>query len=73
MKKAEDSSAIIYRFYEWAGGSGTVDLTIPGATRAFQTNLMEEAMGQGLPVAGGGKVSVPVHPYEIVTVSVDSQ
>src|SRR5271170_2219619 len=50
MKKAEDSSDIIYRFYEWAGGSGTVDLTIPGAKRARQTNLMEEAAEQDLPV-----------------------
>ena len=73
MKKAEDSSATIYRFYEWAGEGGTVDLTIPGAKRARQTNLMEEAVGSDLPVAADGKVSVPVHPFEIVTVAVDSK
>jgi alpha-mannosidase len=73
MKKAEDSSDIIYRFYEWAGGSGTVDLTIPEAKRARLTNLQEQVQGQDLPVAGNGKVSVPVHPYEIVSVAVDSK
>ncbi len=73
MKKAEDSSAILYRFYEWAGESGTVDLTIPGATHARATNLMEAAEGRDLAVASGGKVSVPVHPFEIVTVAVDSK
>jgi alpha-mannosidase len=72
MKKAEDSSAIIYRFYEWAGESGTVDLTIRGATQAREVNLMEQAAGN-LSITGDGKVSVPVHPYEIVTVAVDSR
>ena len=72
MKKAEDSSAIIYRFYEWAGESGTVDLTIRGATQAREVNLMEQAAGN-LSITGDGKVSVPVHPYEIVTVAVDSK
>jgi hypothetical protein len=49
-----------------------VDLTIRGATQAREVNLMEQAAGN-LSITGDGKVSVPVHPYEIVTVAVDSK
>lgn len=71
MKKAEDANALIFRFYEWAGTSGTVQIGVPpGATSATMTNLMEEPEGAALPVTAN-HVSVPVHPYEIVTVRVD--
>jgi len=71
MKKAEDSSAIVLRFYEWAGDSGTVVLTMPRVKQARETDLMERPMGADLAVAGNNKVTVPVHPFEIATVSVD--
>jgi alpha-mannosidase len=69
VKKAEDSNALIVRFYEWAGKDGNVDIQLPkGAESATLTNLMEHPEGSSLPVGSGDKVSVPVHPYEIVTV-----
>ena len=71
MKKAEDGNALIVRFYEWAGKGGDVTLTLPaGATGATVTNLMEKPEGEALAVTGG-KVTVPVTPYQIQTVRVD--
>ena len=71
MKKAEDANALILRFYEWAGTSGTVQIGVPpGATSATLTNLMEKPQGSALAVTAN-HVTVPVHPYEIVTVRVD--
>ena len=70
IKKAEDSNALIYRFYEWAGKDGEVVLHVPGgATSAKLTNLMEQPEGSALPIDGGNTIHVPVHPYEIVTVA----
>jgi alpha-mannosidase len=35
MKKAEDSNALIFHMYEWAGKSGDVEIAVPkGATGA---------------------------------------
>ena len=71
VKKAEDSDALIIRMYEWAGKTGTVTLAVPpGATAAVETNLLERAEGPPLGLAGD-RVTVPVHPYEILTVRVD--
>jgi len=71
MKKAEDSNALIFHLYEWAGKSGNIEISLPpGATGATETNLMEQPEGPTLSVAGN-KVTVPVHPYEIVAVRVD--
>jgi len=43
MKKAEDSDALVFHIYEWAGKEGTVELKVPhGATGATETNLMEQ-------------------------------
>ncbi len=71
MKKAEDSNALIFHLYEWAGKSGSITITVPpGATGATETNLMEKPEGSPLSVTGN-KVTVPVHPYEIVAVRVD--
>jgi alpha-mannosidase len=70
MKKAEDSNSLIFHLYEWAGKSGNIEISLPpGATGATETNLMEQPEGNPLSVAGD-KVSVPVHPYEIVAVRV---
>jgi alpha-mannosidase len=71
IKKAEDSNALIFHLYEWAGKSGNIEISLPpGATEATETNLMEHPEGSPLPVTGD-KVTVPVHPYEIVAVRVD--
>ncbi len=71
MKKADDANAIILRFYEWAGSTGSVQIGVPpGATSATLTNLMEKPEGSPLPVVAN-HVTVPVRPYDIVTVRVD--
>ena len=71
MKKAEDSHALIFHLYEWAGKAGNIELRVPpGATGAVETNLMEQPQGDALPLADN-RVTVPVHPYEIVAVRVD--
>lgn len=71
MKKAEDSNALVFHLYEWAGKSGNISISLPpGATGATETNLLEQPQGPALSVAGN-RVTVPVHPYEIVAVKVD--
>jgi alpha-mannosidase len=72
MKKTEDGNGLLLRFYEWAGKRSEVELTVPsGATGATLTNLMEQTEGSPLAVTGNNKVTVPVHPYEIVSVRLD--
>ena len=71
LKKAEDSDALLIRFYEWAGTTAEVRLRLPeGASGASLTNLMEKPEGEQLPVTNH-QVTVPVHPYEIVSVRVE--
>jgi alpha-mannosidase len=71
VKKAEDGDALIFRFYEWAGKNSEVQLSVPaGAASATLTNLMEQPEGGPLAVSRDGKVTVAVHPYEIVSVRV---
>ncbi|MCU1248084.1 MAG: glycosyl hydrolase 38 domain protein, partial [Edaphobacter sp.] len=68
IKKAEDSDALIFRMYEWAGTPSDVKLHIPpGATYAIETNLMEKPEGAHLNLSGD-VVTVPIKPYEILTV-----
>jgi len=70
MKKAEDSHALIFHFYEWAGKGGSAVLRVPpGATGAVETNLMETPQGDPLPLQGD-RVTVHFRPYEIVAVRV---
>jgi alpha-mannosidase len=72
LKKAEDTDGLILRLYEWAGDSKNVEIKIPvGAKSANVTNLMEEPVGEPLPISSRDKVTVPVHAYEIVTIRVD--
>jgi alpha-mannosidase len=72
VKKTEDRNALLFRFYEWAGKSSEVQLTVPaGAKSATLTNLMEQPEGSPLTVTQDSKVSVPIHPYEIISVRVD--
>ena len=71
VKKAEDGDALIVRMYEWAGKNVDVHIRVPkGATIAHLANLMERTDGQQLQINGGDTITVPVHPYEIVTVKI---
>jgi alpha-mannosidase len=72
MKKAEGSDAILFRFYEWEGKSADVQLSVPpGAIDAQTTNLLEQPEGDSLPLAATSKITIPIHPYEIVSVRVN--
>jgi alpha-mannosidase len=67
IKKAEDSDALIFRMYEWAGTATDVKLHIPpGATSATETNMMEKPEGAALNLTGD-TITVPIKPYEILT------
>ena len=71
VKKAEEGNALILRAYEWAGKDSTVEILLPpGATSATLTNLMEKPAGSPLRVTEG-RVTAPIHPYEILTLRVD--
>jgi alpha-mannosidase len=70
VKKAEDADALVYRMYEWAGTASEVKLHVaPGAAYAVESNLMEKVEGPHLAM-GGDVVTVPIKPYEILTVQV---
>jgi alpha-mannosidase len=71
VKKAEDDNSLIFRVFEWAGKQSEVTFTVPpGATAATETNLMEKTVGTPLPLSGD-KVTIPIHPYEILSIRVD--
>lgn len=68
MKKTEDGDGLLLRLYEWAGKSGEADIAVPqGATAARLANLMEETSDGELPLTNG-RVKVPYHPFEIVSI-----
>ena len=70
IKKAEDSDALVFRMYEWAGAASDVKLHVPhGATYAVESNLMEKPEGPHLPLSAD-TIIVPIKPYEILTVQV---
>lgn len=70
MKKAEDTHSLIVHMYEWKGEDHDVDIDVPaGATAATETNLMEKPEGD-LPLKGN-RVTVHVHPFEIVSFRLD--
>jgi alpha-mannosidase len=71
LKKAEDGNGLIFRMYEWAGKSGSVEIHVPkGATGATLTNLMEKPEGSELAIEKE-TVTAPIHAYEILTVKVN--
>jgi alpha-mannosidase len=71
VKKAEDSDALLFRVYEWAGKSSDVTISVPpGATGANLVNLMEQPEGAAIAVSGD-KVSFPITPFAIQTIRVD--
>ncbi len=70
VKKAEDADGLVFRMYEWAGTASEVKLRVPpGASFATGSNLMEKTEGENLPMSGE-VVTVPIKPYEILTVRV---
>jgi alpha-mannosidase len=71
VKKAEDDNGLIFHVFEWAGKQSEVTFTVPpGATAATETNLMEMTVGTPLPLSGD-KVTIPIQPYEILSLRVD--
>jgi alpha-mannosidase len=71
LKKAEDSDSLILRVYEFAGKNSDVTFRVPsGATGATLTNLQEKPEGRALTVSED-RLTIPVHPFEIVSVRVD--
>jgi alpha-mannosidase len=69
VKKAEDGTWLVVRFYEWAGKETDVKLQLPsGAGAAEETNLMERRIVD-LPLQAGAVV-VHTKPYEIKTVKI---
>ena len=71
MKKAEDADGLILRVVEWAGKNSDVQIRVPrGAASATITNLMEKPEGAPIKVINN-TVTVPIHPYEILSVRVD--
>ncbi len=70
VKKAEDADALIFRMYESTGTPTAVHLHIPpGAAYAVETNLMEKPELTHLPLTND-TVTIPITPYQILTVSV---
>jgi alpha-mannosidase len=72
VKKAEDTSALIFRLYESTGQPTDLRLHIPpGAEYAIETNLMENPIPYAahLPVTGD-IVSLAIKPWEIRTIEV---
>jgi alpha-mannosidase len=70
VKKAEDSNALVFRMYEWAGKSSEVKLHVPaGAQYAVETNMMEKPEGEHLSM-NGDVVTMSIKPYEILTLQV---
>ena len=69
VKKAEDDSALILRFYEWAGKEADVKVSLPAeAQAASETNLMEKVIG---PIPSqANAVTAHTGPYEIKTIRV---
>jgi len=72
IKKAEDTHALIFRFYEATGKGIDAHLHIPpGALYAIETNLMETPIPNAphLPVTGN-TITLPIKPWEIRTLEV---
>jgi alpha-mannosidase len=70
-KKAEDNDGLILRVYEWSGKETNAEFHVPaGAKSATITNLLEKPEGSALNVTGD-KITVPIHPYEILSLRVD--
>ncbi|MGC1685974.1 MAG: alpha-mannosidase [Candidatus Acidiferrales bacterium] len=72
MKKSEDGDSLILRFYEWAGESANIHITLPkGAASASIANLMEHPEESTLTIMAEHEITVPIDPYEILTLRVN--
>jgi alpha-mannosidase len=70
IKKAEDSNALILRYYEWAGKDARVKIDLPpGAVSAVATNLMEVPEGAQIPIHDNS-ITIAAKPYSIDTIEV---
>lgn len=66
VKQAEDGQGVIVRFYESQRQRGTVTLSTSfDLAQVWQANLLEE--NQAVLEPSGNTVTLPVRPYEIVT------
>ncbi|MDP9161537.1 MAG: glycosyl hydrolase-related protein, partial [Acidobacteriota bacterium] len=71
VKKAEGVNGLIIHFYEWQGKDANVRIRVPpGAQSAILTNLMEKPQGTGLSVTASGEITVPIHPFEIMSIRI---
>jgi alpha-mannosidase len=70
VKRAEDSDALVLRFYEAYGARGTalVDVDLGSAVRAVRTNFLEDET-EPLEIVDG-EIVIPYRPHEIITVKV---
>ncbi len=70
VKAAEDKeNAYVLRLYECERNATACMLTVPGAKKVYETNMLEED-GVELPVVDG-KVVLNFHPFEIKTILVE--
>ena len=65
LKRAEDGDGLVLRAYEPHGARGAATLEVAGLRRAERVNLLEEDP-RPLEVAGG-RVTLEVRPFEVVT------
>jgi alpha-mannosidase len=72
VKKAEDTNALIFRFYDSNGQGSTAHLHVPpGALYAIETNLMETPIPNAPHLAmTNDTITLPIHPWEIRTLQV---
>jgi alpha-mannosidase len=70
LKKSEDDNQVVVRFYEAEGHECEAQLRFSKpAMQARRTNLIEDNE-ESLPIGPDGGLSLPVKPWEIVTVKV---
>jgi alpha-mannosidase len=72
VKKAEDTNALIFRFYESAGQRTEGSLHVPsGSSSATEVNLMEHPETEDKVSLSSDNLSFTIHPYEIETIQVN--
>jgi alpha-mannosidase len=72
VKKAEDTNALIFRFYDSNGQGSAAHLHVPpGALYAVETNLMETPVPNAPHLAiTNDTITLPIKPWEIRTLEV---
>lgn len=68
----EDADELIVRLYETTGEATVSELWIRGAKGAWKSDLMEES-GYGSLPCNDETITIPIQPYEIVTVKVNRE